>query len=277
MPTNFVYGTPQNADTAAFTRGMLVRISATNAVRRAQADSSANLQGLVGVVDSGSVGVSGFPNVVAASPKQSVLLETGLTPLAGQTLYVSASVAGRATNVPPTIAVAIGTILDATAYSRNATVIAAVVLPATSTGATSTPPTGVLVSFITPEIDLTTPGTYTCVLAGTSLSTFPGFAFGVTGSHWDTSQVSGAISAAPTTKAGNDGSHVNMLSSQSNPTTAHFALGKNAVGNQTIALKPIVMVDLAAPIIFEVGTGATGTNLVFKGYCRIFGFFNTTY
>lgn len=133
MPSDNVYGTVLNVDSATLLRGMLVRVSATNGVLRAQADSSPHLQGLAGIVNSGFVGV-GCPctNIVGNAIRQFVLLETGLTPAAGETLYVSASVPGRATNVAPGTTIAIGTIIDASQYSRNSTVFATVSIPATT-------------------------------------------------------------------------------------------------------------------------------------------------
>lgn len=137
MSSDKVYGTLRNADSVALKHGMVVRVSTTDGVVRAQADSSANLQGLAGIVDSGSVNVGGPVNVVADAVQQDVLLETGLTPVAGETLYVSDTVEGRATNVAPGMALAIGTIVDASQYSRNSLVVAIVEIPADARGASS--------------------------------------------------------------------------------------------------------------------------------------------
>lgn len=135
MPSDNVYGTLINVDSATLLRGMIVRISAANGVQRAQADSSVHLQGLAGVVNSGFVGVGGpATNVVAAAVRQRVLLDTGLTPVAGETLYVSAATAGRATNVAPATIVALGVVQDAGEYSRNSTVWATVNTPPSTSG-----------------------------------------------------------------------------------------------------------------------------------------------
>lgn len=134
MGTDNVYGTPNNGDSVALTLGMVVRLSSNKTVVRAQADSTPHLQGLSGVVNSGSVAPHGVLNVVCEAFRQPVLLETGLTPVAGQTLYVSATVPGRATNVAPGTAVAIGTIEDVGNYATTSRVFAAVSIPATASG-----------------------------------------------------------------------------------------------------------------------------------------------
>jgi hypothetical protein len=136
VPSDNVYGVTENGDTVALTRGMVVRIVANKSVVRAQADSTPHLQGLCGIVNAGSVAPGGPSTpIVCEAFAQSVLLEVGLTPIAGQTLYVSAAVAGRATNVQPTNAVAIGTIEDASTYTLNGTVFATVAIPAAIEGA----------------------------------------------------------------------------------------------------------------------------------------------
>lgn len=130
MATDFIYGPLYNADSVAWSNGMLLRISGTNRGVRAQADSSAHLQGLVGVNGSGIVGIGGAANAVLAGTRQPVLCETGLTIAAGDTLYVSATVAGRATNVAPGAPIAIGTVEDTSSYSRDSRVSATVIMPA---------------------------------------------------------------------------------------------------------------------------------------------------
>lgn len=137
MGTDSVYGTPNNGDSVSLTIGMVVRISTNKAVVRAQADSTAHLQGLCGVAGSGSIAPGGPVNVVANAFRQPVLLETGLTPHAGDTLYVSAAVAGRATNVAPATAIAIGTVEDVGNYATTGLVFAVVEMPAGTSGAGS--------------------------------------------------------------------------------------------------------------------------------------------
>ena len=131
--TNSVYGTPTNGDTVPLVIGQVVRIGTTNSVVRAKADSTPHLQGLCGVVGSGSVGPGGPVNIVADAYPQRVLLEPGLTLSAGQTLYVSASIAGSATNVPPGTAVAIGSINSIGTYASDGRVLATLSIPATIT------------------------------------------------------------------------------------------------------------------------------------------------
>ena len=103
-------------------QGELVRISALNTLMRAQADSDAHLLGYIGVVFSGKCNPRGQVVVWNVGTPPKVLLEPGLTPLAGQTLWISATIAGRATNVEPPGppgSPSIGTILDATNYTRD--------------------------------------------------------------------------------------------------------------------------------------------------------------
>jgi hypothetical protein len=100
-------------------RGEVARVSATNTFVRAQADSGPHLAGLVGVNGSGTIGAGGNANIFTTGAVVDVLLETGLTPIAGQTVYVSATVAGRGTNVAPGTAVALGTIETVAQYPRT--------------------------------------------------------------------------------------------------------------------------------------------------------------
>lgn len=125
-----------NASGVAIVRGQLVRAAiGPNQAALAQADSLANLAGVLGPANN-ATGIGGVFNCVA-SGRGPVLLETGLSPSVGQTVYVSASVAGRGTTAPPTFALAIGTIIDASAYSTDRTVIvdveASVAVQATGT------------------------------------------------------------------------------------------------------------------------------------------------
>lgn len=136
MGTDNVFGTASNGDSVRLTAGMVVRLNGNKTIVRAQADSPPNLQGLCGVVLSGSVAPGSPVNTVMESFRQPVLLETGLTPIAKQTLYVSATVAGCATNVAPANAVAIGTIEDVANYATTSQVFAALsILPSIAGGA----------------------------------------------------------------------------------------------------------------------------------------------
>jgi hypothetical protein len=104
-------------------KGEVVRISANDAVRRAQADSAPNAQGTIGVT--GAVILPGQKGPVVTEGKTTVLLETGLVGvLAGQTLWLSPNEDGRATNVkptgtsdPPDVELCIGIIKDASGIS----------------------------------------------------------------------------------------------------------------------------------------------------------------
>lgn len=134
MPSLNTYSVQFNGDTVPLTIGMLVRISAARNFVRVKADALANIAGFYGVVISGSAGPRGPVNAVSSSAAQRVLLETGLTPVAGQTLYASATTAGRATNVAPPIALPIGAVVDATAYTRDSSVLATVAVGSVSSG-----------------------------------------------------------------------------------------------------------------------------------------------
>ena len=135
MASDSVYGQLANFDVVAINNGELVRITANNHCVRAQADLAANLQGLAGASLSGIVGVFGVLNVASEGFSVRVRLEAGLVPVAGQTLYVSATFPGLATNVAPAIAVAIGTIEDVYNYTLDSRVLAVLAIPGAATGA----------------------------------------------------------------------------------------------------------------------------------------------
>jgi hypothetical protein len=117
------YVTGYNAESNNLIQGEVVRVFSSGGqkrVVRAQAPSA--LQGLLGVVHSGVVGPGG-PVVVAAiaSAAVKILLDTGLTPIDGGTLYVSAVTAGRATTTMSGAALAIA--YDISKYATTTSVI----------------------------------------------------------------------------------------------------------------------------------------------------------
>lgn len=118
-----------NGDVVNLTQGMIVRQTGgtANTVVRAQADSAPNSQGVLGVVISGIVAPGGVV-LVESVGRQPVLLETGLTLTNGETIFLSATAAGRGTNVEPGIVspVTIGTILDTTLYTTQTKVVVSV-------------------------------------------------------------------------------------------------------------------------------------------------------
>lgn len=126
MPSDNVYGTPLSDDAGTILAGMIVRVSDDNRVVRAQADSTDNVNGLLGVNASGSIELGGPVNAVCAAVRQPVLCEAGLTLAAGDQLYVSDTQAGYATNVPPAIAVAFAIVEDVGPYTRNQQVFASI-------------------------------------------------------------------------------------------------------------------------------------------------------
>jgi hypothetical protein len=121
--------------TTQIAHGELVRMSANNTFVRAQADTSPHVAGLIGVNGSGVVGPGGPANIFPIGAQLDVLLETGLTPAAGQIVFVSATTAGRGTTVAPVIAVAVGVIEDASAYARTRLVTIGTVAGAGAVGA----------------------------------------------------------------------------------------------------------------------------------------------
>lgn len=121
-----------NAAGGALVDGNLVRINGNRTCAKADASSAATLQGFCGAVaSSGSIAVGGPASVVFAGVTR-VRCETGLTPVAGQTLWVSATTPGVATNVQPAIAFEVGIIRDATGYSTSNPYVSAEVATVTS-------------------------------------------------------------------------------------------------------------------------------------------------
>ena len=97
-----------------FRIGEVVHVIGDRAVARAQADVDASVAGALGLSLGWTVVFGGvFP----------VLLEAGLAPAAQDTLFVSASQAGRATTTEPAISRPFATILDASRYAIDGTVI----------------------------------------------------------------------------------------------------------------------------------------------------------
>jgi hypothetical protein len=96
--------------------GELVRVIGANLLGIMQADSAPHLLGYLGVSRSGVANPGGYVDVCVEGVTP-ILLETGLTLTAGQALYVSPTVAGRATNVMPgTNVLQVGIVLGTTSY-----------------------------------------------------------------------------------------------------------------------------------------------------------------
>lgn len=137
MPTDAITVSPAiNGDTVTLTVGLITRLKpgSNNTVVRAQADSSSHVQGLAGVVLSGSAAPTGTVTIGCVG-RERVLLESGLSLAVGQTIYVSATTAGRGTNVAPVIAVPIGAVVDITSYARDSSVFIEVNIGGGSQGA----------------------------------------------------------------------------------------------------------------------------------------------
>lgn len=100
--------------------GTIVRTTGNATVALAQSDSAANAQAVIGVTVSAAPVKTGGALQYAPVGEVEVLLETGLTPVAGDLLYLSATVAGRATIGPAEqYGVAIGAITDASIYAAT--------------------------------------------------------------------------------------------------------------------------------------------------------------
>lgn len=124
---DFLFEIVTNTSGGPLVVGEVVRISGNEAVSKSLADTAANAQGTVGVVL--GAGANGALVPILTHGKATVLLEVGLVGVAaGQTLWVSPTVAGRATNVKPSaignVVLCIGVIKDASAYGTNSPVVA---------------------------------------------------------------------------------------------------------------------------------------------------------
>ena len=140
MATDSIIVSPTfNGDTVPLTVGLIVRLKpgANNNVVRALADSAPHVQGVNGVVISGSAAPTSAMFVSSAG-RQSVQMEVGLTLAVGDTVYVSASVAGKGTNVKPTLVAAVGIVADVSNYARLGTIEVDINSPG-SVAAASTP------------------------------------------------------------------------------------------------------------------------------------------
>jgi hypothetical protein len=124
-----------NGEQTALVLGEVVRASGNGAVVRARANTVGNAQGTLGAMsnpgttpgtnDSTAAGANG---TLSADGQTYVLLDTGLTPVVGQTLFLSAATAGRATNVAPAVSgdavLPIGIITDISPYVSLVRVLA---------------------------------------------------------------------------------------------------------------------------------------------------------
>lgn len=135
-----VTSTVANAESSAIITGTIIRISAANAGRCALADSPANVVGLIGpAMVGGGPGVS-FP--VALLGDATVLMEPGLTLAVDEPIYVSATVAGRATNVAPSAnARFLGVIKSTAGYAGSQTVLAVVTAVGAPSSSSTAPAT----------------------------------------------------------------------------------------------------------------------------------------
>lgn len=94
-------------------------------VERANATASVTFIGTIGVVAVATIG-GGESGAIAVAGEAAVRLEAGLTPIAGQKIYVSATTAGRGTNVAPANVIPIGVIRSAANYVGSGTVYATI-------------------------------------------------------------------------------------------------------------------------------------------------------
>lgn len=112
-----------NASGVRLVRGQIVRAAAgVRQATTALADTAANVVGVLGTVEGGGASINGGFNI-AITGNTRVLLETGLvTPAGGDRIFISATTAGRGTNVAPATEVEIGVIADASRYAIDETV-----------------------------------------------------------------------------------------------------------------------------------------------------------
>jgi hypothetical protein len=122
----------QLQSTGALAENLIVRVSADGIVDLASAAGAPTLRGLLGVTLNAVGGVG--PVQVTVAGQATILLEVGLTPLAGDTIYVSSTSPGRGTNVPPMSAVVVATVEDASRYAIDGTVLVNVAAQAASGG-----------------------------------------------------------------------------------------------------------------------------------------------
>lgn len=125
MATNQVVVAFPNNSGGVLSSGELIRITGA----KAQANDPANLLGLVGAAQIGALPNVSVPAIVVGDAQ--VRMEAGLTLAVQDSIYVSASVPGRGTNVAPGSNVrAVGWIKSTTPYVGSGTV-AAVLTPLT--------------------------------------------------------------------------------------------------------------------------------------------------
>lgn len=111
-----------NASGSALVQGTIIR--ATTGVNQATtALSSGGTADVIGVMSSLRAGL-GSAFLAQTAGETQVLMETGLTLVAGQQVFVSASVAGRGTNVAPANATSVGYITDVSKYASRSLVSA---------------------------------------------------------------------------------------------------------------------------------------------------------
>lgn len=130
-----------NASGGALVRGQIVRAAAgIKQATTALADMAANVVGVLGVVEGGGASINGGFNIAITGTAR-VLLETGLVaPAGGDRIFISATAAGRGTNVAPATSVEIGVIADASRYTIDETVEATLYgafAPGNGSGATA--------------------------------------------------------------------------------------------------------------------------------------------
>jgi hypothetical protein len=111
-------------------------------VERADATASITFIGTIGVVAVATIS-GGETGAIAVAGEAVVFLEAGLTPIAGQKIYVSATTPGRGTNVAPTNIIPIGVIRSTANYGSanqvSATITGIDQRPASSSGPNNFP------------------------------------------------------------------------------------------------------------------------------------------
>jgi hypothetical protein len=111
-----------NGSGTTLLKGEIVRVVGNLTVNRAFADAPSHAAGVVGAM--GEAVAAGATGRVVNTGAAFVLLEAGLTPVAGTALWLSDVTAGRATNLAPAIPVYLGVIKDASLYAATGGVLA---------------------------------------------------------------------------------------------------------------------------------------------------------
>lgn len=254
MATDAVTVSPTfNGDSVSLTAGMIVRLKpgANNNVVRAQASTSAGVQAVNGVVVSGSSAPTGSV-VIACVGRETVQMESGLTPNVGDTVYVSPNAAGKGTNVVPGLVYRIGTIVDVSNYGRTTTVVVAVNIAASTNTAGASP--GESLTVYTPIIDMTAPAASYALMPPTALR------IRAVSAYWEI-KTTNTVSVAPICSVGTDAGESNLYASPAGPSGSWTANPAESCVLPAAPAVPVLADMTANGILVKVITPATAVAL----------------